>query len=155
MATLCRKNMNANLAAVCNISNNKFLPVIAKNRKLLMYEITTSSLKEFPINEVFHIPLQNQLLMISEVDKGTVYISWRPPVQTGVRQVLRVPVQAVQVQPATSASYPGSLDAPDGPAPRTAVFVVWRCGYDEGSPDSRFCASASTSSSTNGRRSRQ
>lgn len=69
-----RKNMNANLAAVCNISNNKFLPVIAKNRKLLMYEITTSSLKEFPINEVFHIPLQNQLLM-SEVDKGTVYIS--------------------------------------------------------------------------------
>lgn len=69
-----RKNMNANLAAVCNISNNKFLPVIAKNRKLLMYEITTSSLKEFPINEVFHIPLQNQL-MISEVDKGTVYIS--------------------------------------------------------------------------------
>ena len=69
-----RKNMNANLAAVCNISNNKFLPVVAKNRKLLMYEITTSSLKEFPINEVFHIPLQNQLLM-SEVDKGTVYIS--------------------------------------------------------------------------------
>jgi hypothetical protein len=69
-----RKNMNANLAAVCNISNNKFLPVIAKNRKLLMYEITTSSLKEFPINEVFHIPLQNQLLM-SELDKGTVYIS--------------------------------------------------------------------------------
>lgn len=69
-----RKNMNANLASVCNISNNKFLPVIAKNRKLLMYEITTSSLKEFPINEVFHIPLQNQLLM-SEVDKGTVYIS--------------------------------------------------------------------------------
>ena len=39
-----------------------------------MYEITTSSLKEFPINEVFHIPLQNQLLM-SEIDKGTVYIS--------------------------------------------------------------------------------
>ena len=69
-----RKNMNANLAAVCNISNNKFLPVVAKNRKLLMYEITTSSLKEFPINEVFHIPLQNQLLM-SEVDKGTVFIS--------------------------------------------------------------------------------
>jgi hypothetical protein len=69
-----RKNMNANLATVCNISNNKFLPVIAKNRKLLMYEITTLSLKEFPINEVFHIPLQNQLI-VSEIDKGTVYIS--------------------------------------------------------------------------------
>jgi hypothetical protein len=52
-----RKNMNENLANVCNFSNNKFLPVVAKNRKLLMYEITTSALREFPINEVFHIPL--------------------------------------------------------------------------------------------------
>jgi len=69
-----KTKMNSNLQTICNITNNKFLPIIAKNRKLLMYEITTASLKEFPLNEVVNIPSCNQMT-IDANNKGTCYLT--------------------------------------------------------------------------------
>lgn len=67
-----KKAMNQNLQSICNITNNKFLPIMAKNRKLLMYELTTASLKEFPLNEIIHIPSANQMC----IDSGNKNVCW-------------------------------------------------------------------------------
>jgi len=69
-----KARMNQNLQSICNITNNKFLPIMAKNRKLLMYEITTASLKEFPLNEIIHIPSSNQMSIDSN-NKNVCYLS--------------------------------------------------------------------------------
>ena len=42
-----KKNIPSQLSSATNITNTKFLPIMAKNRKLLMYEITSATLKEF------------------------------------------------------------------------------------------------------------